>query len=127
MATKGNKILVIDDEKSIRTIVRLVLKRAGYDVETAEDGAEGVKTFSEGKFDLVITDIIMPEKDGINTIICLKEIAPEMPIIAISGGGRKGSMDFLEAAKKIGATKTIEKPFEPEKLLKTVRECLQKA
>ena len=124
MVDKPKRILIIDDENAIRTIIRLVLARQGYDCETAADGKEGVEMFSNGKFDLVISDLIMPVQDGINTIIALKEAQPNLPIIAISGGARKGTMDLLQTAKKVGACETIEKPFEPEILIDTVKKCL---
>ena len=125
MVDKPKRILIIDDENAIRTIIRLVLARQGYECETAADGREGVETFRNGDFDLVISDIIMPVQDGINTIIALHDARPDVPVIAISGGARKGTMDLLQAAKKVGACETIEKPFEPDLLISTVKKCLK--
>lgn len=120
MRSSVKKILVIDDEPSVRTIIKLVLERGGYHVEVAENGRVGVELFKKDTFDFVITDIIMPDEDGIKTIINIKEINPDVPIMAMSGGGRRGNTDFLEAARQIGACETLEKPFEPMSILEKV-------
>lgn len=117
-------ILVADDEQSIRSILRMVLQMAGHTVSVAANGDEVLELANNKKFDLIITDIIMPKKEGIETILELKKLNPGIKIIAISGGGRKGSMDFLQVAEMVGAAYTIPKPFEPDEVVDIVKKCL---
>jgi len=118
-------IVIIDDEESIRTSLGLMFKREGFNVLTAGDGKKGMALFKENQVDLVITDIVMPEKEGLETILELKKLLPEIPIIAISGGGRLAPDGYLEAAKGMGAKYTFKKPFDPDDLLLTVYEALK--
>lgn len=118
------KILVIDDEASVRTILKLILERAGHEVYPASTARQAMELVGNNTFDLVITDIIMPDEDGISTILKLRDRHPELPVVAISGGTSLASTDFLEAAKRIGACGTVKKPFEPESLLETVNDCI---
>lgn len=120
------EILVADDEQSIRSILRMVLQMAGHTVSVAANGDEVLELAGQKKFDLIITDIIMPKKEGIETILELKKVNPGIKIIAISGGGRKGSMDFLQVAEMVGASYTIPKPFEPDEVVDIVKKCLDK-
>ncbi|HVO14548.1 MAG TPA: response regulator [Alphaproteobacteria bacterium] len=90
----------------------------------AEDGEKGVAMFGGSTFDLVVTDIIMPEKEGIETIIELRQRDPKVKIIAISGGGRTSNQIFLDVAKKFGAVDVLAKPFTPKQLLATVQKAL---
>lgn len=121
------KILVIDDDRMVRETLKLILSSVGHEIILANDGKQGVKTFSEVKPSLVITDILMPEKEGIETIADLRKIHPKVPIIAVSGGGRVGNMSFLKVAESFGANRTISKPFEPEDVLAAVTELLKAA
>jgi CheY-like chemotaxis protein len=118
------RILVIDDDVQVRELLRLVLEQAGYDVVEAGDGKEGVDLFHREPTDLVITDIIMPEKEGIETIRELQRGYPEVKIIAISGGGRLSAEDCLESAECFGVHLTLAKPFEREELLDAVQDVL---
>lgn len=118
-------ILVADDEQAIRSILKMVLQMAGHAVEAASNGEEVLALARQRKFDLIVTDIIMPKKEGIETILELKKLNPAIKVIAISGGGRKGSMDFLQVAQMVGASHTIAKPFEPEDLVAAVEKCLK--
>ena len=119
------RILLIDDDDQFRTLLRKMLEKAGYnDIEEANDGRIGVKLFRQRPFDLVITDIIMPDKEGIETIIELTDDYPQIKIIAMSGGGRIGPQDYLETAKRLGASRTMAKPFNYSELIDTVRELL---
>jgi len=121
------RILIIDDNSAVRETMARILQLAGYETITAGDGNEGLARMRKEKPDLIITDIIMPEKEGIETI---REILIEQPnarIIAVSGGGRHANMDFLEAARKLGAMEVIEKPFEPEDLVNRVSRCFKAA
>lgn len=116
------RILVIDDDSQTRQMLRQALERAGYSVVEARDGAEGLQYYQENPADLVITDILMPEKEGLETIRELREKFPSVKIIAISGGGRTGKLDFLPVAKKLGALRTLYKPFPLQELLDAVRD-----
>ena len=118
------KILVIDDDELVRTTIKAALELADYEVVEAVDGQEGVNTFQTGGFDLVITDIIMPEKEGIETIIELRQHDPAVKIIAISGGGRTSNQIFLDVAKKFGAVDVLAKPFTPKQLVAMIQKVL---
>ena len=117
-------ILVVDDQKGLRDILRKVLAEAGHDVAEAEDGVAALALFRAGAFDLVITDIIMPEKEGIEIITTMRQERPSLRILAMSGGGRAHVMDFLAIAKKAGADAILEKPFRKAELLDRVAELL---
>lgn len=118
------RILLIDDDETVRYALKQVEERAGHQVEEASDGQVGVEKFEVHKPDLVITDIIMPNQEGIETIIKLRRLAPEVVIIAMSGGGRTGNRDFLTMAEKLGAAKVIAKPFRPKELVEAVAALL---
>ncbi len=118
------RILVIDDEASIRTMLQQILERSGHEVAVAIQGEEGLTLCREHPVDLVITDIFMPEKEGIETILELRQQSPQTKIIAISGGGRAGKLDFLETAKNLGAHQTLAKPFERQEILDAVNAAL---
>jgi CheY-like chemotaxis protein len=117
-------ILVIDDDALSRTTILAILEDEGYSVTCAVDGRHGLAAFRKSRPDLVITEIIMPEKEGLETIIAIRAEWPEGAIIAISGGGRRKNTDFLKMAKKLGADATLEKPFEPQDLIAKVKRCL---
>ena len=121
------RILLIDDDETVRYALKQVLERAGYQVEEASDGQVGVEKFEVHKPDLVITDIIMPNQEGIETIIKLRRLAPEVVIIAMSGGGRTGNRDFLSMAEKLGAAKVMAKPFRQKELVEAVASLLPDA
>jgi CheY-like chemotaxis protein len=118
------RILVIDDEELARFTMREILESAGHAVEEAKNGAQGISLQRSQPFDVVITDIIMPEKEGVQTIIELRQDFPTLPIIAISGGGRTRNLDFLRIAEQYGARKILPKPFSEEDLLDAVGGCL---
>jgi CheY-like chemotaxis protein len=119
-----NRILIIDDDPSIRQMICRMLEREGYEVDTAANGREGVQKYRANPPDVVITDIIMPEQEGIETIRQLKADNQNCRIIAISGGGRIGPTDYLNMAKLLGATQTISKPFDRAQLLAAVKESM---
>jgi DNA-binding response OmpR family regulator len=118
-------VLIIDDDRIVRDALAQVLQHAGYTVTSAADGIRGIAAFRDRRPDIIITDIIMPEKEGIETIIEIRAEAPEMPILAISGGARIGNTDFLNIARKLGATDVLAKPFEAKELLVKVAACLE--
>jgi len=119
------RILVIDDETQVRTVLLKSLEREGYQVMDAPNGKVGMELIQEEPFDLVITDIVMPEKEGIETIGDLRHYFPETKIIAISGGGRNlKANNVLHTAEILGAHCTLSKPFEIEEFLDAVRHVL---
>lgn len=117
-------ILLIDDNLKIREVLRQILERAGYEVMEATDGREGLSLYRKRQPDLVITDIVMPRKDGLETITDLRIEFPGSKIIAISGGGRLEPKPYLELAKGFGANRLLTKPFGHEEFLKTVQDLL---
>ncbi|HWE76043.1 MAG TPA: response regulator [Stellaceae bacterium] len=121
------KILVIEDNAIVRNTMMRILQTAGYTVVTANDGLEGINQFRKEMPDLVISDIIMPQQEGIGTIRQLLAEFPGTKIIAISGGGRIGNTDFLQIARKLGAVDALPKPFDPDDLLGRIRSCLEAA
>lgn len=118
------RILVIDDEEPVREMLRQMLERAGHEVLQACDGDEGVAVHKRSQVDLVITDILMPRKGGLVTISELRRDRPDMKIIAMSGGGRTGKLNFLSTAKTFPGVKTLRKPFRQSEVLDAVREIL---
>jgi len=121
--TSSPVILLIDDEKPFRAVLTQVLTKAGYDVVEAANGVEGINRFNEKPADMIITDIIMPEKEGIETIIELKKAHPRVKLIAMSGGGWYGTEIDFDMAKKLGAH-TLDKPFALQELLDVVSDLL---
>jgi CheY-like chemotaxis protein len=111
------KVLVIDDDHLVRYTLSKILQRAGYHVTTASDGKCAMAAFRDERPDVVITDIIMPEQEGIETILKIRSERPEVKIIAISGGARRHNLDYLGMAEAFGADGVIAKPFEAEELL----------
>jgi DNA-binding response OmpR family regulator len=118
------KILIIDDDSLVRDTLLRILQRKGYEVLVAADGRHGVQTYRRENPDLVITDLIMPEKEGLETIREIRSTRCDAKIIAISGGARLGNMDYLEMAGKLGASEIIAKPFDPSELITLVSRCL---
>jgi two-component system, chemotaxis family, chemotaxis protein CheY len=121
------KILVIDDDPLVRNTILRILRSSGFEVLSADDGVRGMKAFRSETPDLVITDIIMPEQEGIQTIMQMRRERPDAKIIAISGGGRIGNADFLSMARSLGADDIVSKPFTPAQLVSRVTECLASA
>lgn len=116
-------ILLIDDEFLVREMMRITLSEVGHTVILAADGKEGLRQVEELRPDLIITDIVMPDQEGIETIRAIRQKNKTTPIIAISGGS-SGKLDFLRAATAFGATKVLRKPFNGSALLAAVDECL---
>ena len=120
------RILVIDDDEQIRRMLRQMLERVGYEVADAPDGDEGIRLYRKRPADVVITDIIMQEKEGLQAIMELRREFPGVKIIAISGGGRLGGPEsYLDFAKRFGAVRTFTKPIRKEKLLNAISEVLK--
>ena len=118
-------ILLVDDHAEFLAVQKELLEDAGHTVVTAANGFKALAAVDAGVFDLVITDIIMPGNEGIETIIELRRRHPLLKIIAMSGGGRVGAMSYLELAEKLGAIHTLEKPFNEAVLLEAIDTVLK--
>ena len=119
-------ILLIEDDEAVRVLLARALMDAGYLVLEAADGQAGIDLYRKTQTDVVITDVVMPEKDGLEVIRQLHSEFPDVKIIAISGGGRYGGDSYLKVARALTAVRTLSKPFEIEALLQVVREVLEK-
>ncbi len=119
-----SRILIIDDEELVRLTIRQMLEDAGYTVAEAENGAEGIRKLADFEADLIITDLLMPEKEGLETITELRSSHPELKIIAISGGARFKGAHYLDCAKKLGAQEILPKPFSDQQLQTVVEHML---
>ena len=118
-------ILIIDDNPQILETFKLFLEREGHSVVTASNGQEGIDVFRKDQAELVITDMVMPVKDGIKTIMELEEDFPDIKIIAISGGGIIEPDRYLSLAKCIGIKQTLTKPITREQLINAVNDVLE--
>lgn len=118
------RILLIDDDLAVRTVMRLTLSHFGHTVTEARNGREGLKLFDEINVDLLITDIVMPEADGLEVLMAVAKRRPAVRVLAISGGGRQTASDHLHVATLLGATKVLAKPFSTDALLAAVNETL---
>jgi DNA-binding response OmpR family regulator len=117
------KVLIIDDDPDIRMMLRELLEKNGYEVSEAENGESGLRIFDKTLPELVVTDIVMPDREGISTIMELKKRKPNTKIIAISGGQRS-SPDYLNWARKLGADKALDKPLNLELLLRAITDLV---
>jgi YesN/AraC family two-component response regulator len=123
MTTMAN-ILLVDDEPLVVDTLSSALTSKGHTVIAASNGVEGLRRFGEGGCNLVITDIVMPDMDGLAMIMEMRHNEPSAKIIAISGGGRSGNVEFLKTATKLGAMATLRKPVRLAELFVTLDECL---
>ena len=118
-----SSILIIDDNEQIRTFLRKVLEQAGYMVTEAPNGQEGLRQFRQTPTALVITDLLMPDNDGLEVTIALHRESPTVKIIVLTGGS--GQRDYLDVAKLLGAHRTMRKPVTITELLQAVQQELQ--
>jgi CheY-like chemotaxis protein len=118
------RILLIEDNDALRRMAHRMLVTAGYDVQDAADGEAGLACYRQQRSDLVITDILMPEKEGLETIRALRRSDPQVRIIAMSGAGQGAAEGYLELALKFGARRILRKPFTQDELLTAVTEVL---
>lgn len=118
------KILVIDDEYSILLMIKKMLEKEGHEVELALNGSDGLVLFEKMKPDLLITDIIMPQKEGLELIIELRKKNKDLKIIAISGGGRIGPEGYLPLAKRLGADLVFQKPLVQKEFVNAISKLL---
>lgn len=121
------KILVVDDDKAVQATIRLLLERAGHSVAVAGDGRSGLAMFQTGAFDLLFLDIFMPGMDGLETMRLVHQQQPRIPIIVISGNpvSFASGPDFLTMATRLGAVRSLQKPFRPAALLAAVADSLE--
>ncbi len=117
-------ILIIDDDETIRSVFKRFLEGKGHKVTVAADGRQGLRALEDGAIDLVITDIMMPETDGLEVVMAIRGREADVPVIAISGGMHAMPMDFLPMAKKFGAKDVLYKPVELDDLLAAVKKAL---
>jgi CheY-like chemotaxis protein len=122
---KMSKILIIDDNEQFGTMLKFKLEKSGYEVRTALNGHYGIRSLQIWTADLVITDIIMPEKDGIEVIVDISNQFPKAKIIAVSGGGRSGPDSYLDVAKHLGAKRVFAKPLDMPEFIEAVKGLLQ--
>jgi DNA-binding response OmpR family regulator len=118
------RILVIEDDNVLRETIIEILSNENYKVSGAQNGEEGINIQNIEKFDLIITDILMPNKDGLEVIMNVRKNFPQTKIIAISGGGRVLAKDYLSIAEKFGSNEIIEKPFDISELLNKVSKLI---
>ncbi len=118
-------ILVVDDEPGIRELLVIMLESAGYAVTPSQNGIEAPKILAAQKFDVVITDLLMPERDGLEFITEVRKTFPEVKIIAMSGGGRIARDSYLRIAKNFGAHLLLEKPFNQSSVVAAVKSVLE--
>jgi DNA-binding response OmpR family regulator len=125
------RILVIDDDNTVVTAIRAVLLRSGFEVITAPGGKSALKAVEVYAFDLVIVDMVMEELDGLETVRLLHEVAPRVPVIAVSGfmfkPGVAATSDFVGLAARLGIAYCLHKPFRPDELLAAVKACIGEA
>jgi DNA-binding response OmpR family regulator len=120
----NNRLLIIDDDWELGFSLRELLIEEGFEVDVASNGKEGIRYHSADPYDLIITDIIMPEEDGLEVIMWVRATYPETKMIAISGGGYFDSRDYLLMAKELGASIVLCKPFEVNTLIAGVKRLL---
>lgn len=124
-STQKQRILIVDDDESIRTGLSDLLVLEGYEVVIAENGSIARHLYQNYPFDLIITDIIMPSTDGLRFILEIIDYDADAKILAMSGGGRSGTLSLLETAKKFGAMTALRKPLSVEEVISAVEEALQ--
>jgi DNA-binding NtrC family response regulator len=117
-------VLLIDDDLDFRRPLELAIRHAGYELRVADNGREALRILQENPVDVLVTDIIMPEMEGIELILKLRRLHPALPVIAMSAGGRADAESYLDLAHDCGARFLLNKPFRIEALLGALQECL---
>ncbi|QBX37647.1 response regulator [Brevundimonas sp. S30B] len=118
-------ILIVDDDPVLTALAEDALRQDGHQVLTAADGEEGLRRLRDAPVDLVVLDMLMPRKDGFETLMEIRRLRRGPRVLAISGGGRSAPMNYLGPARTLGADAIMEKPFSPPALLQRVRELLE--
>lgn len=121
MLTKASKVLVVDDDSAVRELVRALLEQNGFEVREAPDGEGVISLLEKDPVDAVLLDILMPHKEGLETLIELKQHFPQLAVFAMSASGSRKGHDFLKIASKFGADGILPKPFSPDELLALLR------
>lgn len=117
-------VMIVEDDAALREMLKEALEKRKYTVIAAADGREAIAKFRPSVVDLVITDLLMPEEDGLKVIMKVKEAKPDVKVIAISGGGKAGPGSYLLIAHKLGADQVFSKPFLPSELVQKVKEII---
>jgi CheY-like chemotaxis protein len=118
-------VLLVDDAPELRRTIERLLANAGHEVTSAANGTAALRALEGGTFDVIVTDIVMPDMEGLELIRKVRKTYASLPIIAMSGGGRAGAEDYLALASSFGAAKTLEKPFPTETLTAAIDEVLR--
>jgi len=118
-------VLIVEDDKELREMLKMMLKRKNFTVLEAENGKAAITHFKPTLTDVVVTDLIMPEEDGLKVVIKLRELKPSIKIIAISGGGKVGPGSYLNLAKALGADAVYSKPFSLNDLVEKIEQLLE--
>jgi CheY-like chemotaxis protein len=115
------RVLVVEDNEDLRSMLELTLRREGLEVATARNGEEALRVLEHRPADVIVTDLFMPERDGVETIVAIRDKFPGLQIVAMSGWQSDRGPDYLAVARELGATATLRKPFEPPELVRIVR------
>lgn len=118
------RILLVDDEPLLRETLKIALQAAGHVVSMAQNGAAALALLTDQSFDVIVTDILMPETDGLEMIMRVRKESGNVRIIAMSGGGRTRNMDMLDFATSFGADAVLAKPFLPKQLIASVADIM---
>ena len=118
------QLLIIDDDATMRDVLYEMMTMEGYSAMTAANGLEALKLLEIHRFDCIITDIVMPEKEGLETILHIRKHFPDLPVIAMSGGARIKPESYLDLAKQFGARYVFPKPFVKKDIVAAIKECL---
>jgi|SRR5688572_14683774 DNA-binding response OmpR family regulator len=121
MAGGKKRVLVVDDNEDLRNTIGALLQADGFDVSLAADGQAALAQHHARPCDVVLTDLFMPDKDGIETIVELRKVSPGIKIVAMSGWTSSQGSDYLQVAREIGASVTLQKPFDPQELSRVLR------
>ncbi len=113
-------VLLIDDEPMVRKVVRKMLERQGHVVVEAENGRVGLAELRKSPFDLVVTDVVMPEVEGLEVLMTVRQHYPTLPVVVMSGTGHALALRSLDSASKLGATATLQKPFASDALAQAI-------
>jgi DNA-binding response OmpR family regulator len=122
-----HRLLVVDDDPEIRDLLKKFFELVGYSVDVAEDGKSASRMLDAGAYDLMVTDIVMPNQDGVENIMQARKAYPGMRLIAMSGGGYIQTKTYLKVAESLGADAVFQKPFKTQEMLAKVRELLPPA
>jgi CheY-like chemotaxis protein len=118
------KILVVDDDAPLRRMIRFTLEQHGFAVAEADDGDDALAQQARTPFDLILTDLLMSQRDGLQLILALREVAPSLKLIAMSGGGQLSAARYLRIARRLGAVRVLEKPFSAPDLIAAIDDAI---